>query len=119
MAKIDKYPLPLIDDLFASLAGGKQFTKLDLSHAYQQIELDKQSRQYVTISTHRGLFRYNRLPFGVASAPSIFQRTMENLLQGISGVCVYIDDILITGRTDEEHVEHLDEVLRRLAEAGM
>ena len=119
VAKIDKYPLPLIDDLFASLAGGKRFTKLDLSHAYQQIELDEQSRQYVTISTHKGLFRYNRLPFGVASAPSIFQRTMENLLQGISGVCVYIDDILITGRTDEEHLEHLDEVLRRLAEAGM
>ena len=119
VAKLDKYPLPLIDDLFASLAGGKRFTKLDLSHAYQQIELDEQSRQYVTISTHKGLFRYNRLPFGVASAPSIFHRTMENLLQGIPGVCVYIDDILITGHTDEEHLEHLDEVLRRLAEAGM
>jgi hypothetical protein len=119
VAKLDKYPLPIIDDLFASLAGGKRFTKLDLSHAYQQIELDEDSRQYVAISTHKGLFRYNRLPFGLASAPSIFQRTMENLLQGIPGVCVYIDDILITGRTDEEHLEHLDEVLRRLAEAGM
>ena len=119
VAKLDKYPLPLIDDLFASLAGGKRFTTLDLSHAYQQIELDDESRQYVTISTHKGLFRYNRLPFGVASAPSIFQRTMENLLQGIQGVCVYIDDILISGRTDEEHLEHLDEVIRRLAEAGM
>ena len=119
VAKVDKYPLPLIDDLFASLAGGKRFTKLDLSHAYQQIELEEESRQYVTISTHKGLFRYNRLPFGVASAPSIFQRTMDNLLQGIPGVCVYIDDILITGENDEEHLEHLDEVLRRLAEAGM
>ena len=101
------------------MAGGKRFTKLDLSHAYQQIELDEQSQQYVTISTHKGLFRYNRLPFGVASAPSIFQRTMENLLQGIPGVCVYIDDILITGRTDEEHLEHLDEVLCKIAKAGM
>ena len=119
VAKLDKYPLPLIDDLFASLAGGKRFTTLDLSHAYQQIELDNESRQYVTISTHKGLFRYNnRLPFGVASAPSIFQRTMENMHQGIQGVCVYIDDILILGRTDEEHLEHL-KVLHRLAEAGM
>jgi hypothetical protein len=79
VATHDKYPLPLIDDLSAS-AG---FTELDLSHLHQQIELDEESRQYVTISIHKGLFRYNSLPFGVASAPSIFQRTMENLLQGI------------------------------------
>ena len=108
-----------MDDLYASLAGGKRFTTLDLSNAYQQIQLDDESQQYITISTHKGLFRYNLLPFRVASAHSIFQRMMENLLQGIQGVCVYIDDILISGRTNEEHLEHLDEVLRRLAEARM
>ena len=118
-AKLDKYPIPRIDELFASLSGGKRFSKLDLSHAYQQIQLDEESCQYATINTHKGLFKYNRLPFGVASAPSIFQRVMENLLQGIPGVCVYIDDILVTGGTDEEHVEHLAEVLRRLSKAGM
>ena len=118
-AKVDHYPIPRIDDLFASLSGGKKFTKLDLSHAYQQVQLDEASRQYVTINTHKGLFQYNRLPFGVSSAPSIFQRIMETLLQGIPGVCVYIDDILITGRTDQEHLEHLAEMLRRLKEAGM
>ena len=118
-AKVDQYPIPRIDDLFASLSGGKKYTKLDLSHAYQQVPLDEASRQYVTINTHKGLFRYNRLPFGVSSAPSIFQRIMETLLQGIPGVCIYIDDILITGRTDQEHLEHLAEVLRRLQEAGM
>ena len=88
-AKVDQYPIPRIDDLFASLAGGKRFSKLDLSHAYQQVQLDESSRQYVTINTHKGLFRYNRLPFGVSSVPSIFQRIMETLLQGIPGVCVY------------------------------
>ena len=118
-AKLDKYPIPRINDLFASLAGGKTFSKLDLSHAYQQIQLDEESRQYVTINTHRGLFRYNRLPFGVSSAPSIFQRVMETLLQGIPGVCVYLDDILITGHTEAEHLENLTEVLRRLAKGGM
>ena len=66
-----------MDDLFASLAGGKRFTTLDLSHAYQQIQLDDESQQYITISTHKGV-RYNRLPFRVASAHSIFQRMMEN-----------------------------------------
>ena len=59
-AKTDKYPIPRIDDLFASLSGGKRFSKLDLSHAYQQLKLDDESRQYVTINTHKGLFTYNR-----------------------------------------------------------
>ena len=71
-AKLDTYPLPRIDDLFASLAGGMAFTKLDLAHAYQQILLDEGSKKFVVINTQKGLFRYNRLPFGVASAPAIF-----------------------------------------------
>ena len=93
---MDKYPIPCIEELFASLAGGEAFTKLDLSYAYLQIPLNVESRGLVAINTHKGLFEYTRLPFGVASAPSIFQCTMENLLQGISGVCVLLDDILIT-----------------------
>ena len=73
----------------------------------------------VTINTHRGLYRVNRLPFGVASAPSLFQRIMENLLQGIPGVLIYIDDILVTGRTMAEHLSNLGSVLVRLEEAGV
>ena len=119
VAKLDKYPLPRIEDLFASLSGGTCFSKLYLSHAYQQIELEEESREYTIINTHKGLFRYNRLPFGIASAPSIFQRVMDTLLQGIPGVCVYIDDILVAGSTEEEHLARLSEVLKRLAESGM
>ena len=88
-AKVKWYPIPCIEELFASLSGGQRFTKLDLSHAYLQIPLDMPSRRLVTINTHKGLFKYTRLPFGIASAPSIFQQTMENLLQGIPQVCVY------------------------------
>ena len=119
VSKLDQYPIPKIEDLFTKLAGGKTFTKLDMSQAYQQLVLDKESRKYVIINTHRGLFRYNRLPFGVSSAPGIFQRTMENLLQGIPGVVVYIDDVLVTGKSEEEHLAALEETLRRLKEAGL
>ena len=117
-AKLDAYPLPKIEDLFTSLSAGVYFTKLDLSHAYQQLQLDETSRPYVTINTHKGLFQYTHLPFGVSSAPAIFQRTMESLLQGMDQVVVYIDDILIAGRTQAEHLKKLDEVMQRLKEAG-
>jgi hypothetical protein len=100
VSKLIEYPLPRVDDLFATLAGGKLFTKLDMSNAYQQLLLDEDSKQYVTINTHKGLFKYNRLVFGVASSPAIFQRTMDTLLQGIPHVAVYLDDILITGATE-------------------
>lgn len=79
-AQTDPYPLPQIEDIFASLLRGKTFTTLDLAHAYQQVPLAEDSRKYTTINTHKGLFRYNRFPFGVASTPGIFQRTMESLL---------------------------------------
>ena len=118
-AKLDKYPLPKIEDLFAQLAGGKTFTKLDLSQAYQQVKLDESSKPYTVVNTHRGLFRYNRLPYGVASAPGCFQRVMESLLKGVPGVVVYIDDVLVTGKTEEEHLAALEETLSRLEKAGL
>ena len=113
-SKLDKYPLPRIDDLFSSLEGGKTFSKLDLAHAYQQIPLDNDSKKFTTINTTKGFYQYNRLPFRISSAPSIFQRAMEGMLQGIPGVSIYIDDILVTGKTNKEHLKNLDEVLSRL-----
>ena len=70
------------------------------------------------MNTHKGLFQYNRLPFGVSVGPAIFQRTMENLLQGIEGVVVYLDDILVTGKCQDQHLQRLEEVLQRLSAAG-
>ena len=113
-AKLDRYPIPKIEDLFARVAGGQLFTQLDRSQAYQQLLLCEDSKQYVVINTHRGLFGYNRLPYGISSAPGIFQRTMESLLQGIPNVMVNLDDILITGSTEDLHLETLGEVLRRI-----
>ena len=81
-SKVDRYPIPKTDDLFATLGqlgGGQKFTKLDMSQAYMQIPLSEDSKQYVVINTHRGLFRYNRLPFGIASAPGIFLKDIPGV----------------------------------------
>ncbi|XP_056128977.1 uncharacterized protein K02A2.6-like, partial [Lampris incognitus] len=111
---VEQYPLPKTQDLFAKLAGGQQFTKLDFSQAYQQVLLEDNSRHYLTISTHRGLYHSNRLPYGVVSAPAIFQKIMDQVLQGMEGVICYLDDILITGKDTERHLTNLEEVLSRL-----
>ena len=118
-SKIESYLLPKIVDLLALLAGGKKFSKLDLANTYQQVPLDDKFKKLVTINTHKGLFQYNRLPLGISTAPSIFQHTMETLLQGLSGVCLYLDDILISGKTDQEHLSNLATVSQRLQEVGM
>lgn len=116
---VDQYPLPKPTDLMACLTGGVCFSKLDLTSAYQQMLLDDDSARLVTVNTHQGLYEYNRLPFGVASAPAVFQRAMDMILRGIPQVICYLDDILVTGKTVLEHHEHLAEVLKRLQEYGI
>ena len=118
VAKLDRYPIPRIEDLYAQLGNGTSYTKLDMRHAYEQIELHPESRKYVTINTPRGLFTYKRLPYGVSSAPGIYQRVMDSLLKGIKNTMVYLDDVLVTGRTNEEHLQTLDLVMERLMSAG-
>ena len=117
--EVDQYPLPKPDNIFATLSGGNWFSKIDLKHAYQQIKLSKSSRPLVTINTHRGLFQYTRLPFGVASAPALFQKVMDTVLQGLSKVICYLDDILITGSSQQEHFDNVKQVLRRLEQYGI
>ena len=118
-SQLEKYPLPRVDELFAAMAGGKMFTKIDLREAYFQLELDNESKEALTINTHKGLFRPNRLGFGVKSAVSIFQREMETLLSGIPNVAVFLDDIAVTGPNPAAHRENVREVLRRLSSAGL
>jgi hypothetical protein len=117
--KVDMHPIPNIEDLYTKLAGGCVYSKLDLSHAYQQLVLDESSRKLTAINTSKGLFVYNRLCYGISAAPGIFQRTMEQLLQGIPHVAVYLDDIVVTGLTTEEHNANLHLTLARLESAGL
>ncbi|XP_078087599.1 uncharacterized protein LOC144505352 [Mustelus asterias] len=115
-APIDRYPNPRIEDLYAKLAGGLKYTELDLNHAYQQLELEEDSKKSVIINKHKGLFQYMRLPFGISSA-CIFECTMASFLQGLP--IVYLDDVLITEVSLEEHRANLEEALKTFKEAGV
>ena len=119
VSRLEQYPIPRIEDLYTKLSGGKKYTKLDMSNAYLQVELDDTLKRCTTINKHMGLFEYNILPMGIASSPAIFQRKIDTVLQGLSGVVAYMDDLLVTGANDEEHSNNLREVLSRLSEAGI
>lgn len=104
--QVEQYPLPRIEDIFATLAGGQLFSKMDLAEAYLQMEMEEDSKVFLTINTLKGLYRYNRLVFGVASAPALWQRAVDQVLQGCPGTQCYLDDIIVTGDSDSSHLEN-------------
>lgn len=114
-----KYPLPVIKDIFARLAGGRHFTTLDISNAYLHLKVADEDKKILTINTHKGLYTLNRLLYGIVSAPSIWQRTIEQVLSGIPGTQVFLDDIIITAEDKKTHFERLTLVLERLVQHGL
>ena len=121
LTKRDVYPLPRIDDILDAAGGAKYFTSLDLASGYWQVELDQDAREKSAFTTHRGLFEFTRMPFGLCNAPATFQRLMQIILTGLEGKScfVYLDDILVVSNTFEDHLSHLSEVLMRLRRAGL
>ena len=107
--EIDEFLLPRVDDTYGSLGRDKFFSVLDLRHAYQQLEVEEQSRPSLTINTTHGLYQYQRLPYAVASAPTIWLRAMNQVL----------DDIIAVGRSMEEYLERLAAVLKRPEEYNL
>ncbi|OUC48885.1 hypothetical protein D917_05891, partial [Trichinella nativa] len=113
------YPIPAVNQLLASLSGGKVFAKLDLAQAYQQLTVDDATADAQTIITHRGAFRVKRLQFGISAAPGIFQNVIDKTVAGIQGVLPYFDDILIAASDEKELANRLETVLHRFAKAGL
>ena len=104
--------------VFHKLNGGTKSTKLDLADAYLQIRLDENSKQLVILNTHQGLYCYKQMPFGLSCAPAIFQRIIEQTVADIPGVACYLDDIIITGKTEKDHMVNLQKTLERLKDSG-
>ncbi|XP_062711901.1 uncharacterized protein K02A2.6-like [Aedes albopictus] len=114
----NNYPLPLPEDIFNRMANCTMFSHIDLSDAYLQVQVDEESRKLININTHKGLYQFNRLSPGIKSAPGAFQQIMDAMLAGLDCTCPYLDDVLVGGRTEEEHRKNLYKVLERLQEYG-
>ena len=115
----ERYPVPTVDEVLQDLNQSKYFSKLDLNSAYHQIELEPESRDITTFSTHRGLFRYKRLMFGVSCAPEMYQKILQQVLQECEGAHNILDDIIIHGEAEEEHDIRFEKVVQVLNERGL
>ncbi len=116
---IDIHPLTHMEDLFTELKGATMFSSIDLNNAYLRVMLHEDSRDLTAFITHDGLFRFRRVPYGLASALAAFQKMMVTILKGLHGVQNYLDDVIVHGRTAAEHDRNLQAVLITLQRAGL
>ena len=113
-----QYPLPTPEECFHPMIGGKKFSKIDIRAAYNHIAVREEDQYLTTMSTPRGLRKWTRLPYGVSSALAIFQERIEQVLMGIDKCVCRVDDILLTGTDDNDHLVRLTLVLDSLYKAG-
>ena len=112
------HPLPKVDNTLAQLTGAHIFSKLDANSGFWQIPLSPASRLLTTFITPVGRYCFNKLPFGIASAPEHFQRRMSSILHGLDRVLCQMDDVLIFSRDKEEHDQYLLIALKKIEAAG-
>lgn len=118
--KPTSYPLPLIEDMLAVLGQSKYFTSLDLRSAYWQMEIEEEDKPKTAFATFKGLFEFNKSPFGLSNCPGTYQSLIDNVLadcQSFAGG--FLDDILIFSKDLESHYKHIQIVFDRLREHGL
>lgn len=117
----DSYPLPRIDDTLTTLAGSQWFSTLDLKSGYWQVSIHEEDKEKTAFSAGSGLYQFNVMPFGLCNAPATFERLMEMVLRGLTWkTClVYLDDIMIMGKSFEDHLKNLEEVFTRIKNAHL
>ncbi|XP_064458840.1 uncharacterized protein K02A2.6-like [Ornithodoros turicata] len=115
----EHYPMATLEDIAPRLGKAKYFSTLDASSGFWQIQLDKDSSYICTMSTPFGRYRFLRMPFGISTAPEVFQRAMHRVLQDLDGVDVVMDDILVWGGTKAEHDQRLMRLLERCRDVNL
>ena len=117
--KREQYPMKTIDEVITRMPNAKFFSKLDATQGYWQVELDDESAKKCTFNTPFGRYRFNRLPFGISSAPEVFQNIMSQIFDGHDGIEVIVDDLLVWGGTKEQHDERLKRALEIARSSGI
>ena len=119
VTKRDMYPPPHMKDLSAQQAGKMVFSKLDLRKGYYQVPVAQQDVPKIAVITPFGLYEFLRMPFRLRNAGQSFQHFMDEVLEGLDCIFVYLDDILVASKTEEEHKIHLEEVFKGLQQHGL
>ncbi|UYV73793.1 K02A2.6-like [Cordylochernes scorpioides] len=121
LTKKDSYPLPRIDATLDTLSGSQWFSTLDLKSGYWQVSIHPEDREMTAFTTGNGLWQFKVMPFGLCNAPATFERLMETVLQGIplETCLVYLDDIIVMGKSFEEHLINLERVLQKIRGARL
>ena len=115
----ERHPIPTVDEVLHDLNGSTVFIKLDIKWAFHQVELSETSRPITTFATHKRLLRYKRLMFGVSCAPEMYQRVIQQVLEGCDGVRNIHDDIIVHGQTTEDHDKRLEQAMERIQNRGL
>lgn len=117
----DEFPLPRQSEILSSLAGAQVLSSLDALSGFTQLEMDTDHKEKTAFRSHRGLFQFKRMPFGLRNGPSIFQRIMQGILSPYLWIfcLVYIDDIVVYLTSYEAHIDHLDKVLTLIEASGI
>ncbi len=117
----DEFPLPRQEDIMHALSGAQWLSTMDALSGFTQVLIREEDRPKTAFRTHRGLYQFRRMPFGLRNGPSIFQRVMQTVLAPYLWIftLVYIDDIVVYSKTFEEHARHLDQVLNAIIEGGV
>jgi hypothetical protein len=118
----DAFPLPQVADLVDSLSGHRYFSTLDLASGYWQVPMEESSQEKTAfVIPGGGHFEFLRMPFGLTNAVPTFQRLMSVVLEGLLPLrcLVYLDDVLVIGRSFEQHLENLEAVLEAISKAGL
>ena len=115
----ERYIIPAIEDIIANLNGSVKYSSLDAAGAYWQLPLSEKSRDLTTFITPQGRYHFNRLPYGITSASEIYQRKMMEILGGMNGVEIYQDDVIVHGKTEDEHDKRLEKVIKIIKDSGL
>ena len=117
----DEFPLPRQDDILQALTGAQWLSTFDALAGFTQLEMAEESKELTAFRSHRGHYQFKRLPFGYRNGPSVFQRVMQGILSAYLWIftLVYIDDIVVYSKTFEDHLTHIDTVLKAITKSGI